>query len=143
MCPTQHASRNFAAISYLGSALATLHDVVASQASRRNLNFFPSRSTNYFPEGRKEATCATGLAPKSRRDSREFGDWLSYPAKRLHISGLGRDNFRSINQEETLATRCRLLHACDMSCMCICMCVTAMLRIQIRKGHGETLHDAR
>lgn len=36
---------------------------------------------------------------------------------------LGRGNFRSIKQEETLATRCRLLHASDA----VCIRVTAMI----------------
>lgn len=44
-------------------------------------------------------------------------DRINSNSREKRVILLGRGNFRSIKQEETLATRCRLLHASDAVCI--------------------------
>lgn len=109
----RRASRNFAVINGLGGAVALP----------------PPFERIIFP-----------------REGRSDGRWFrANSATRIrvnHETVTPRGNFRSINQEETLATRCRLLHVSDAPCIRACRLQRRYSRRNLPRARG-TLPDGR
>lgn len=101
----RRALRNFAAI---------MSSAARSPFSRRRSRVSARQPSPFFPPlDEDDELLSRGKEGRVETRPARIRRPIRVSRNGLHLAPPRRGNFRSINQEETLATRCRLLHASD------------------------------